>query len=412
MQLIKFITAGNVDDGKSTLIGRLLYDSNAISNDILETLQLNNGEIDFANFTDGLKAEREQGITIDVAYKYFETQNTKFIIADCPGHIEYTKNMITGASHSDVAIIIIDVTIGITEQTKRHIFIADLMNIPYIIFCVNKMDVINYQQDRYIQIVQQLKQVNFINNHKIDYIPISALQGDNVVHSSKNIHWYKGQTLLNLLERYQPEYHNFINVPYIQVQYIALKNNERYFFGTLLGGTLKINQEITIYPTQQTNKIKQLFALKNEVVEAYPNQPITLTLNDDTEIQRGYYLVATSLNKTNVHEQHLNFSNQISTICIWFDQINCTPNKRYYLQHHSFKTYVKLKSVQEILDLHSLDFKPYDNSDIHTNTIFKANLITAQPLLFSDYTYSTDLGSFIIIDENSLKTVGAGIIVQ
>ena len=411
MQLIKFITAGNVDDGKSTLIGRLLYDSNAISNDILESIQQSNGTIHLAHLTDGLKAEREQGITIDVAYKYFSTDKRKFIIADCPGHKEFTRNMITGASHADIAIILIDATRGITEQTQRHIFISDLMNIPCIIFCINKMDAVDYAESVYQKIVDQISTLPFINKHQIEIIPVSALNGDNVVHRSNNISWYNGPTLLYLLETYQP-IENTVNLPaFLQVQYVSFQNKERYFFGTLLNGNFEVNQEISIYPTLQKNKIKELYVLGNATSKATKNQAIALTLQEDTEIQRGYYLTA---NTTAIDETKFQFElhNQVSAICFWFDTTPFIPSKRYFLQHHSLKTYVKCQNITEILDLNILKFKEYNHSPIQMNTIFKAQLISAQPLLLADYTKCAALGSFIIIDETTYKTVGAGIVVN
>jgi len=411
MELIKFITAGNVDDGKSTLIGRLLYDSNAISNDILESIQQSNGIIHLAHLTDGLKAEREQGITIDVAYKYFSTDKRKFIIADCPGHKEYTRNMITGASHADLAIILIDATIGITEQTKRHTFISDLMNIPFIIFCVNKMDAVGYAESVYRKIVEQINTFQFINKHQIEIIPVSALNGDNVVHRSNNIPWYNGPTLLHLLETYQP-IENTAKLPaFLQVQYVSFQNQERYFFGTLLNGNFEVNQEIIIYPTLQKNKIKDLYVLGKATTRASQNQAIALTLQDDNEVQRGYYLAAAT---TATDETKFQFKlyNQFSAICFWFDTTPLIPSKRYFLQHHSLRTFVKCQSITEVLDLDVLKFIEYNHSPIEINTIFKAQLISAQPLLLADYTQCATLGSFIIIDETTHKTVGAGIVVN
>lgn len=411
MQLIKFITAGNVDDGKSTLIGRLLYDSNAISNDILESVHHKDGSINFAYLTDGLKAEREQGITIDVAYKYFSTNKRKFIIADCPGHKEYTRNMITGASHADIAIILIDATRGITEQTQRHTFISDLMNIPCIIFCVNKMDIVDYDESVYQKIVDQISTFQFINKHQIEIIPVSALNGDNVVHRSNNISWYNGPTLLYLLETYQPIENNVDLPAFMQVQYVSFQNQERYFFGTLLNGNFEINQEITIYPTLQKNKIKELYVLGCASSKATKNQAIALTLQDDTEIQRGYYLAT---NNTTIDETHFQFQlhNQFSAICFWFDTTPFIPSKRYFLQHHSLKTYVKCQTITELFDLDTLKFKEYNHSPIEMNAIFKTQLTSAQPLLLANYTKCAALGSFIIIDETTYKTVGSGIIID
>ncbi|GIV26410.1 MAG: hypothetical protein KatS3mg027_0224 [Bacteroidia bacterium] len=410
MELIKFITAGNVDDGKSTLIGRLLYDSKAISNDVLESIQQTDGEINFAYFTDGLKAEREQGITIDVAYKYFSTEKRKFIIADCPGHKEYTRNMITGASHADIAIIMIDATNGITEQTRRHSFIVDIMNIPCIIFCVNKMDVVNYDESVFQRIIRQIADFKFINKHQIEYVPVSALKGDNVVFRSENMSWYDGSTLLYILENYQyPD--KMANLPaYMQVQYVSFQNDERYFFGTLLNGNFETGQEILVMPTQQRNKIKEIFVLGKNKSQAEHGESVALTFMEDTEIQRGYTLMALTSSMDELPEQNVQLTQTFSAICFWLDEVPFIPSKRYLIQQHSFRTYVKCQSIAEIFDLNELKFKEYHSENINSNSIFKAQFQTAQPMLVSNYTQSTILGTFILIDETSYKTVGAGVL--
>lgn len=409
MELIKFITAGNVDDGKSTLIGRLLYDSHAISNDILENIQVNEGQINFAHLTDGLKAEREQGITIDVAYRYFSTDKRKFIIADCPGHKEYTRNMITGASHADVSVILIDVTQGITEQTKRHTFIADLMNIPCLIFCINKMDVVGYDESIYAKIVRQIGEMEFINPHQTEYIPISALKGDNVVHRSENMRWYEGNTLMYVLENYRKE-KILADVPaFMQVQYVAFENDERYFYGTLLNGEFQKEEEIVIFPTKQKNVIQDIYASGKSDVKAKQEQAITLTLSEDTDIQRGYYIVKnTSANTDMFFEKAI--KREFSAVCFWLDNLDFHPAKRYYIQHHSYRTYIRCMEISEVFDLDELKFKPYHQAGINMNAIFKARFMSASELLMTDYRQCPDLGSFIIVDETTHKTVGAGIV--
>ncbi len=410
MELIKFITAGNVDDGKSTLIGRLLYDSKALSNDILETVQQHNGDINFAYLTDGLKAEREQGITIDVAYKYFATDKRKFIIADCPGHKEYTRNMITGASHADVAIIMIDATQGITEQTRRHTFIVDVMNIPCIIFCINKMDAVGYDEAIFQRFNHQIIEFKFINNHQIECIPVSALKGDNVVFRSENMSWYNGSTLLYFLENYQHPDRTAQLPAYMPVQYVTFQNNERYFYGTLFNDVFDVNDEILIYPTLQKNKIKDLYVLGQKHTKAHHGQPIALTLKEDTEIQRGYCLMAlhTDFNDAITHE--IKLTQTFSAICFWLDTSVFIPTKRYIIQQQSFHTYIKCQNIDAIFDLDELKFKQHHSESIGMNSIFKAQFQTAQPMIIAEYTNSTVLGAFIIIDETSYKTVGAGII--
>lgn len=410
MQFIRFITAGNVDDGKSTLIGRLLYDSHAISNDILENIQTHHGAIHFAHLTDGLKAEREQGITIDVAYRYFSTEKRKFIIADCPGHKEYTRNMITGASHSDVAIVMIDATRGITEQTKRHTFIADLLNIPCIIFCINKMDMVLYQEEVFQNICEQIKTFNFTNHHQVEYVPVSALYGDNVVHRSKNMSWYNGPTLLYVLENFELPQTTNILPACMQVQYTCFQNNQRYFFGTGSHASFAPHQKVLVYPTLQKNAIQDLFVFGESSVHTIPNQPIAITLQEEMDIQRGYWLVAEYNDPTIYPEKVLYPTTLFSAICFWLDESTFLPNKRYFIQHHSFRTYLKCLSVDAVFDLDALNFHSVTQAHITTNTIFRAQFQTAHPLLWFDYTKIPPLGSFIIIDETSYKTVGAGIV--
>lgn len=407
MEILKFITAGNVDDGKSTLIGRLLIDSHAVCNDILENIQSHNGEINLAYLTDGLKAEREQGITIDVAYKFFSTSKRKFIIADCPGHKEYTRNMITGASHADVAIVIIDATKGITEQTKRHSFIIDMMNIPYIIFCINKMDVVQYREDVYLNILHQLRSFQFINSHQIEIIPISALKGDNVVHPSHQMNWYNGPTLLNCLETYSPIHSNTPLPSIMQVQYVSFHKETRYFFGTLINGDIHENEPIIIYPTQQKNIIKDIFIHGKRHLYTTAPIPVAITLKEDTQVQRGYFFVS-QIQKT--PHASIQCTQEFHAICFWLDNEVFIPHKRYYIQQHAFRTYLKCQQINAIFDLNKLMFKAYENNPIEMNTIFKARFITSEKLLIDDYRRFKYPSSFIIVDETSLKTVGAGII--
>lgn len=410
MQLIKFITAGNVDDGKSTLIGRLLFDSNAISNDVLENIKEHNGEINLAYLTDGLKAEREQGITIDVAYKYFSTKKRKFIIADCPGHKEYTKNMITGASHADIAIVLIDAKTGITEQTKRHTFIIDLMNIPCIIFCINKMDAVNYDEKVFNHITEKINQIKFIHQHQIEYIPVSALKGDNIVHRSKMMNWYNGSTLIHLLETYEPPKIPSDLPALIQIQYVSVQDNERYFYGNVMNAEINTGDEIIIHPTKQKNIIKQIY-VDGQPQTSANHQPVCITLAEPTEIQRGYFLMK---NNSSIH-QHSYIEKQstqsFSAICFWMDQQPFVPNKRYFIQHHSYRSYIKCQNISEIFNFNNLEFENYNHTEITMNSIFKANFISANSLLLSDYRTSRTLGSFIMIDETSYRTAGAGIVI-
>lgn len=414
MKFLKFITAGNVDDGKSTLIGRLLYDSKAISNDILASIQKSDEEVNLAYLTDGLRAEREQGITIDVAYKYFSTDKRKFVIADCPGHKEYTKNMITGASQCDLAIILIDAKRGITEQTKRHTFITDLMNIPCIVFCINKMDAINYDEIVFNQLKSELQQLPLINKHQTEFIPVSALKGDNIVTRSDKMNWYNGHTLIYFLENYEVAGENAQTPAFMQVQYVSFDEKEinakRFYYGTILNDKIKSGDSITIYPTEKTNTIEGIYLSGKKVLEANHEQTIAITLKEDTEVQRGYFLT-TNHSTIDVSIQKNSAQKEFSAICFWFDDVAFNSGKRYLIQHHAFRTFLKCKEVSELLNLDILQFEATNSTSIVMNDIFKAKFSTAQPLLINKYNECSALGSFIIIDESTHKTAGAGIVI-
>ena len=334
MELLRFFTAGNVDDGKSTLIGRLLYDSNSISTDIIETLTRQskttgtNTDIDLALLTDGLRAEREQGITIDVAYKYFSTDKRKFIIADTPGHIQYTRNMFTGASNANLAIILVDARNGITDQTKRHSIISAILGIPHLLVCINKMDLIDYSEDKYKQIEKDyLTFAKQLNLKDISFIPASALAGDNVVTKSDKMKWYKGKPLLEFLETVEIAETKKTNISRFQVQYVIRPQTEelhdyRGFAGRVVSGSYKKGQKVTVLPSGIETTVDKIEVNQKEVEIAETNTPVVLHLKDDVDISRGNSIVPS---------QHLPKTEKeiTATIC-WMDNAAYIPGQKFY----------------------------------------------------------------------------------
>ena len=413
MDLLRFFTAGNVDDGKSTLIGRLLYDSNSISTDIIETLTRqskatgHNSEIDLALLTDGLRAEREQGITIDVAYKYFTTQKRKFIIADTPGHIQYTRNMFTGASNAQLAIILVEARNGITDQTKRHSIISSILGIPHVLVCINKMDLVDYSEKRYKEIEKDYllfaKQLNLRN---ISFIPASALAGDNVVNTSDKMIWYNGKPLLDFLETVEITESKNIEGSRFQVQYVIRpQTNEfhdyRGFAGKVVSGSYKKGQRVVVLPSGIETEISKLEVNQKEVNVAETNQPAILHLKDDVDISRGNSIVPTEhLPKT---EKEIT-----ATIC-WMDNAAFIPGQKMLLQQNSFRTKALVKEVISKIDIHSFRELQSDGS-MKLNDICKVLIKTAEPLSFDSYAENRNTGAFILINENTNNTIAAGTI--
>ncbi len=414
MELLRFFTAGNVDDGKSTLIGRLLYDSNSVSTDIIETLTRQskttgaNSEIDLALLTDGLRAEREQGITIDVAYKYFTTNKRKFIIADTPGHIQYTRNMFTGASNANLAIILIDARNGITDQTKRHSILSAILGIPHVLVCINKMDLVNYSESHYKKIeTDYLVFAEQLNLQTISFIPASALAGDNVVKRSKNMNWYKGPALLEFLETVQITETNKSACPRFQVQYVIRpQTNElhdyRGFAGKITSGSYKKGQQVVVLPSGIGSEIEKIEVDQKEVDIAFAGQPAILHLKDDVDISRGNYIVPFDhLPKT---EKELT-----ATIC-WMDNKEFIPGQKILLQQNSFRTKAIIKEVISKIDIHSFKETQNDGS-LKLNDICKVLVKTAEPVSFDTYAENRASGAFILINENTNNTVAAGTII-
>jgi sulfate adenylyltransferase subunit 1 len=409
MDLLKFITAGSVDDGKSTLIGRLLYDSKSIMIDQLEAIEKQtknreDGEIDLALLTDGLRAEREQGITIDVAYKYFSTPKRKFIIADAPGHIQYTRNMVTGASNADLAIILIDARNGVVEQTRRHSIIASLLAIPRIVVAINKMDLVNYSEDTYNNIVIDYAEVaKKLGLQQVTYIPISALDGDNIVDPSTHMPWFEGTPLLQFLETVPLD--NTINHTDARfpVQYVIRPQTDdlhdyRGYAGKIISGVYRTGDAVTILPSCITTTIAKLEVGDKEVMEAFAPQSIVMHLTDDVDVSRGDTIVLSN----NIPE----LSQEFDVLLCWMDNKPLKPGNKYLLQHNSKTVKSVVKSIDYKLDVNSL-LQEAAPEKVMLNEIVKATIKTATPIAYDSYKSLRANGGFILIDETSLVTVGA-----
>ncbi|HCL06004.1 MAG TPA: sulfate adenylyltransferase [Chitinophagaceae bacterium] len=409
MDLLRFITAGSVDDGKSTLIGRLLFDSKSIMIDHLEALERQSknkedGEIDLALLTDGLRAEREQGITIDVAYKYFATPKRKFIIADAPGHIQYTRNMVTGASNSDLAVILIDARHGVVEQTRRHSIITSLLNIPHTVVAVNKMDLVNYSQDVYNNIVIDYAEVaKKLGLKDVRYIPISALNGDNIVEKTTSLSWYEGPSLLDILETVKLEDDIDLVKARFPVQYVIRPQTEdlhdyRGYAGKINSGIYKKGDPVTILPAGTSSTIKAIEHNGKEVEEAFAPQSVVIHLEDDIDVSRGDLIVK------NEHQPRV--TNEIEALLCWMDQKALVPGNKYLLQINSKQVRSVVKEVSYQLDVHSLE-QIASPEKVALNDIVKVTIKTASPVAYDAYQELRTNGSAILIDETSYVTVGA-----
>jgi sulfate adenylyltransferase subunit 1 len=409
MDILRFITAGSVDDGKSTLIGRLLYDSKSILIDQLaaiekQTKNKENGEIDLALLTDGLRAEREQGITIDVAYKYFSTPKRKFIIADAPGHIQYTRNMVTGASNAQLIIILVDARNGVVEQTRRHSIIASLLNIPHVVVAINKMDLVNYSEDHYNNIVIDYEQVaKSLGLKDVKYIPISALNGDNLVERSVKLAWYEGEPLLSHLENVQ--LHSDVNLDdaRFSVQYVIRPqapelHDYRGYAGKIISGVYKKGDQVTILPSGTQSKITSIETGGEEVEEAYALQSVVLHLEDDIDISRGDMIVPTG-NQPRTDQE-------FEVLLCWMDNKPLIPGNKYLLQINSNRVRAVIKEIEYQLDVNTFD-KNYSPEKAVLNDIIKAKIKTASPVSFDSYEKLRQNGGAILIDETSFVTVGA-----
>jgi sulfate adenylyltransferase subunit 1 len=412
MDLLRFITAGSVDDGKSTLIGRLLYDSKSILADQLEAIERStknksNGEIDLALLTDGLRAEREQGITIDVAYRYFSTPKRKFIIADAPGHVQYTRNMITGASNAGLIIVLIDARQGVVEQTRRHSIIASLLKIPHVVVAINKMDLVEFSQDVYNNIVIDYANVaKQLGLQDVTYIPMSALQGDNIVDKSKRMHWYDGKPLLKFLE--EVEVSNDINLTdaRFQVQFVIRPQTEdlhdyRGYAGKISSGIYKKGDVVTVLPQNIQTTISKIEVAGKEVEEGFAPQGVVLQLTDDIDVSRGDTIVKTGeLPKT---------SNEFEVLLCWLDDKPLQNGNKYLLQQNSRTVRAIVKNIEYKLDVNSLQQQPVEGV-VKLNEVVKATIKTSAPVTYDSFETLSTNGSAILVDETGNSTVAAVLI--
>ncbi len=414
MDLLRFTTAGSVDDGKSTLIGRLLYDSKSIFEDQLEAIEESSRKkgdenVNLALLTDGLKAEREQGITIDVAYRYFATPKRKFIIADTPGHIQYTRNMVTGASTANLAIILIDARKGVIEQTKRHSFIANLLRIQHVVVAVNKMDLVDYSQEVYDKIVTDYKAFasRLDNIVDIETIPMSALEGDNVVDKSDKMDWYQGSSLLYHLENvYVGGDENHVQARF-PVQWVIRPQSKEFhdfrgFAGRVAGGVFKPGDDVQVMPSGFSTKVKAIYQDETELTEAFAPQSVTITLENEIDMSRGDMLV-----KVNNPPES---GQDIEAMICWFSNTGLQPRGKYLVRHTAKETKAIIQSVDYKVDIETLR-KDEDTATFTFNEIGRIKLRTAAPLFYDSYSKNRNTGSFILIDPGTNETVAAGMIV-
>ncbi|WP_289012716.1 GTP-binding protein [uncultured Capnocytophaga sp.] len=408
MNILRFITAGSVDDGKSTLIGRLLYDSKSILADQLEALEQqsknkNDDGIDLAIITDGLRAEREQGITIDVAYRYFATPKRKFIIADAPGHTQYTRNMITGASNSELIIILVDARNGVTEQTRRHSIIASLLNIPEVVVAVNKMDLVDYNEEVFNNIKQEYEEIaKRLELKSVHYFPISAFVGDNIVNTTEAMPWYKGNSLLDFLETVEISKDNY-DQPRFQVQYVIRPQTEalhdyRGYAGEVISGTYRKGDAIIVEPEGISTKLSKIEYNGEEVAEAKAGDPVVLHIEDDIDISRGDYFA-----KQGAEPQQ---GQDIEAIVCWMDKRELREGNKYLLQQRSKLVKAIVKEIEYKIDVNTLN-QTEGVESVKLNEIAKIRLKTASPLVYDAFQSNPPMGSAILIDETSNATVGA-----
>jgi len=413
-ELLRFTTAGSVDDGKSTLIGRLLYDSKSIHQDQYEQIKktserMGESEINLALLTDGLKSEREQGITIDVAYRYFSTPKRKFIIADTPGHIQYTRNMVTGASTANVALILIDARQGVVEQTRRHAIIASILQIPHLVVCINKMDLVDFSEEAYNKIQEEFESFAAkLDVKDVHFIPISALLGDNVVNRSKQTPWYEGPTLIYYLENVHiASDHNFIDVRF-PVQYVVRPYSDEFhdyrgYAGRIAGGVMKKGDKVMLLPTGFTTTIAKIEGATGEQQEAFPPQSVTLQLTDDLDLSRGDMIVREN-NKPDV-------SQDMDLMICWFSSdLKLKEGAKYTVMHTSQEARCVIKSIRYKLDINSLH-RNEEDTEIGMNDIARIQVRTTKPLFTDPYRTNRITGSVIIIDEGTNNTVAAGMII-
>lgn len=412
-ELLRFTTAGSVDDGKSTLIGRLLYDSKSIYQDQLEAVEASSlrrgeSEINLALLTDGLKSEREQGITIDVAYRYFSTPKRKFIIADTPGHTQYTRNMVTGASTANVALVLVDARNGVVEQTKRHAIIASLLQIPHVVVCINKMDLVDYSEEVYENIKEEFETfASKLEVKDVHFIPMSALNGDNVVDRSEKMTWFGGSTLLYYLENVHiGSDHNIIDCR-LPIQYVIRPNTDEYhdyrgYAGRIAGGSFRKGDDVMVLPSGFTSKISKIDSYDGELEEAYPPMSVTLLLEDDIDISRGDMIVREN-NSPEVTQD-------IDVMVCWFNEKPLQQRGKYGVLHTTQDVRCIIKDVRYKMNINTLH-RDLEDKNIQMNDIARISIRTTKPLFVDSYRKNRISGSVIFVDEGTNETVGAGMIV-
>jgi len=413
-ELLRLATAGSVDDGKSTLIGRLLYDSKAIFEDQLEAVERTSRDrgdeyTNLALLTDGLRAEREQGITIDVAYRYFATPKRKFIIADTPGHIQYTRNMVTGGSTADLALVLVDARNGILEQSRRHAFLASLLRVPHLVLCVNKMDLVDYDSEVFESIKEEFKAfASKLDITDLTFIPISALQGDNVVHRSASMSWYEGSPLLHHLEEvFIASDRNLIDARF-PVQYVLRPMSDKYhdyrgYAGTVAGGVLKVGDEVMVLPSGFTTSVKSIDTADGSLEEAFAPMSVTVTLTDDVDVSRGDMICRP-------HNQPMVGQDLDAMVCWMSDTATISSGAKYAIKHTTRGARALVKDLHYRLDVNTLH-RDHDATALSLNEIGRVSLRTTTPLFFDEYRRNRDTGSFVLIDEPTGNTVGAGMII-
>ncbi len=416
VDILRFNTCGSVDDGKSTLIGRLLYDSKSLMEDQIEDLERSaditgGGQINLADLTDGLRAEREQGITIDVAYRYFATPRRKFIIADTPGHVQYTRNMVTGASLANLSIVLVDARLGVIEQSRRHTAIAALLRIPHLVVAVNKMDLVGWSEARFLEIRAQFEEfLPRLDIKDVKFIPMSALNGDNVVEASPHTPWYVGATLLGHLETVHIASDWNLNGFRLPVQWVNRPNNPtdpalhdfRGFSGQIAGGIVRVGQKIIAFPAGLTTTVKQIWTFDGPVQEAFCPQSVTLVLEHDIDISRGSMLVGLDAHLPGSH------TDLQAEVC-WMHSRPLQPGKKYFLKHTTHTVQVAITEIVSKLNLDTLESGAAP-AELAMNDIGEIRLRAAKPLVFDGYATNRLTGSFILIEQGTNATVAAGML--
>ena len=415
IEILRFNTSGSVDDGKSTLIGRLLYDSKNLMEDQLEALERSaditgGGQINLANLTDGLRAEREQGITIDVAYRYFATPRRKFIVADTPGHVQYTRNMVTGSSTANLSIVLVDARLGVIEQSRRHTYIASLLRIPHLIIAVNKMDLVDWSEDRFLEIRDEFEQfLPLLDIKDVKFIPISALNGDNVVDASKHTPWYVGPTLLGHLETVHIASDWNLSGFRLPVQWVNRPNNPRDpklhdfrgLSGQIAAGVIKVGQKIMVLPAGLRSSVKEIWTYDGPLAEAFCPQSVTLVLNDDVDVSRGDMLVGL--------DGLPGMGSELRARVCWMQARPLQAGKKFFLKHGAQTVQAIVTTIKDRINIASFEPEP-EPQELGLNDIGEIRLKTARPLIYDGYATNRLTGSFILIEPGTNATVAAGML--